>query len=70
MEDAISKSETIVVRDWDPDIFHRRVVELEANGYSVCLDSYQIVPEMNPDTGEVIHLRSVEMRKPANNAGR
>lgn len=59
----MSESQTVVVREWDPDLFHRRVLELEAEGYVACLDSYQVLPEMNPETGEVIHLRSVEMCK-------
>jgi hypothetical protein len=61
----MSEAETIVVREWDPDQFHRRVTELEAEGYVACLDSYRIIPEMNPETGEVIHLRTVEMCKVA-----
>jgi hypothetical protein len=56
-------SETVIVREWDPEIFHRRVVDLEGKGYTAQLESYQVVPEMNPETGEVIHLRTVEMKK-------
>lgn len=59
----MSESLTIIVREWDADVFHRRVLELEAEGYEARLDSYQVLPEMNPETGEVIHLRSVEMYK-------
>jgi hypothetical protein len=59
----MSEFETIVVREWDPDLFYRRVHELEADGYAARLESYQVLPEMNPETGEVIHLRVVEMRK-------
>lgn len=59
----MSESETIMVREWDAEVFHRRVVELEASGYAARLDSYQVLPEMNPETGEVIHLRIVEMHK-------
>ncbi len=57
----MSESETITVREWDAEVFHRRVVELEAEGYAARLDSYQVLPEMNPETGEIIHLRSVDM---------
>ncbi len=57
----MSKSETITVREWDAKVFHRRVLELEAEGYAARLDSYQVLPEMNPETGEIIHLRSVDM---------
>lgn len=66
----MSESETIMVREWDADLFHRRVLELEAAGYSARLDSYQVLPEMNPETGEVIHLRSVEMYKAVADASR
>jgi hypothetical protein len=61
----MSEAETIVVREWDPEEFHRRVTELEAEGYVARLDSYRVIPEMNPETGEVIHLRTVEMCKVA-----
>jgi hypothetical protein len=57
-------SEAIVVREWNAADFHRRVLELEARGYAAQLDSYDIKPEMNPETGEVVHLRTIEMRGP------
>lgn len=59
------ESEAVSVREWDPDVFQRRVVELETEGYAARLDSYQVLAEMNPDTGEVLHLRCVEMCKDA-----
>lgn len=59
----MSESETIIVREWDAEAFQRRVVELEASGYAARLDSYRVIPEMNPETGEVTHLRIVEMCK-------
>jgi len=65
----MSESETITVREWDPEVFHRRVHELEAEGYAACLDSYQVLAEMNPETGEIIHLRSVDMYKAGANGG-
>lgn len=65
VEEVMSESENITVREWDPEVFHRRVLELEAEGYTASLDSYQVLPEMNPETGEIIHLRIVEMRKMA-----
>jgi len=52
-----------IVRDWDPDIFHRRVLELESKGYTARRETYRITAEMNPDTGEVIHLHSIELVK-------
>jgi hypothetical protein len=54
-------SEAIVVREWNAEAFHRRVLELEEQGYSAQRDTYTINPEMNPDTGEVIHLHVIEM---------
>ena len=56
-------SDTIVIREWDADVFHRRVLDLEAQGYQARLESYEVVPEMNPETGEIIHLHTVELRK-------
>lgn len=56
-------SDTILVREWDADLFHRRVLDLEAEGYQARLESYQVVPEMNPETGEIIHLHTVELLK-------
>lgn len=65
----MGEPETITIREWEPEIFHRRVLELEAAGYVALLNSYQISAEMNPETGEIIHLRSVDMyRAPARSA--
>ncbi len=66
----MSESGMITIREWDPEVFHRRVLELEAEGYEARLDSYQVLPEMNPETGEIIHLRSVDMYKSMPNSGR
>jgi hypothetical protein len=57
-------SAVVVIREWDCDTFHRRVLELEAQGYVARLESHTITPEMNPDTGEIIHLYSIEMQEP------
>ena len=57
-------SETVIVREWDADAFHRRVLKLEAEGYVSRLDSYEVTPEMNPETGEIIHLHQIELRRP------
>ena len=56
-------SDTILIREWDADLFHRRVLDLEAQGYQARLETYAVVPEMNPETGEIIHLHTVELRK-------
>ena len=57
-------SDAIVVRGWNADEFHRRVLEFEKEGYIARRDTYRITPEMNPETGEVIHLHVIEMLAP------
>jgi hypothetical protein len=59
----MQNAESVTVREWDAEVFHRRVIDLEAAGYAARLDSYRVLPEMDPETGEVIHLRTVEMDK-------
>ena len=54
----------IVVRDWDPDAFHRRVLQMESEGYVTRRETYTITPEMHPETGRIIHLYSIELVKP------
>ena len=55
----------IIVRDWDCDTFHRRVIEFESQGYVAQRETYTITPEMNPETGEIVHLYTIEMQAPA-----
>jgi len=52
------------VREWDADSFHKRVLELEHDGYVTRLESYRITAEMNPENGIVSHVHSIEMYKP------
>ena len=54
----------IIVREWDSDLFHRRVLEMEGEGYVAQRETYSITPEMNPETGEIIHLHTIELCKP------
>jgi len=54
-------TEVKIVRDWDSDAFHRRVLQLEAAGFTARRETYTVTPEMNPDTGEVTHLHSIEL---------
>lgn len=54
-------SDPILVREWNAEAFHREVLDLETKGYVARLETYRIVPEMNPATGEVIHLHTIEM---------
>ncbi len=56
-------SAVTIVREWNSETFHRRVLELEAQGYVARRETYSITPEMNPETGEIIHLHSIEMSK-------
>ena len=57
-------SQVVLVREWDVDVFHKKVTELEAQGYEAARETYRILPETHPETGEVLHLHSIEMRKP------
>ena len=52
------------VREWDVDLFHKRVLQLESEGFVSRLESYRIVPDMNPDTGIIVHLHTMEMFRP------
>ncbi len=57
-------SEIRIVREWDADTFHKKVLELEAQGYVSRRETYKITAEMNPETGLIVHLHSIEMHKP------
>ena len=57
-------SEVLQVREWDNDSFHRRVLELESEGFVSRLEIYRIVPDMNPETGIIVHLHTMEMYRP------
>jgi hypothetical protein len=57
--------DVIVVREWDADSFHRRVLELESKGYIARRETYRITPEVNPETGEIVHLHTIELLKAA-----
>ncbi len=62
----MSKNDLVVVREFDPDVFHKRVLELEAEGYVADRKTYQVSPEMNPEDGNIVHLHSIEMIKRTN----
>jgi hypothetical protein len=57
--------DTVVVRDWDVNSFHKQVLELEAQGYCSRRETYQITPEMNPETGVIVHLYTIELLGPS-----
>jgi len=54
-------SDPNVIREWNADEFHRRVLELEGHAYIARRESYRITPEMSPETGEIIHLHAIEL---------
>jgi hypothetical protein len=62
--DGAGMSKVLQVREWDVDAFHKKVLQLESEGYVSRLESYRIVADMNPDTGIVVHLHTIEMYKP------
>ena len=63
LDSADRMQDVILVREWDADAFHRRVLELEGQGYVARRETYRILAEMDPSTGNIIHLHSMEMAK-------
>jgi hypothetical protein len=57
-------TESVVVSEWSPDLFHQKVVELERVGYVSRLESYRIVADMNPENGIIRHVYSMELNRP------
>ena len=60
----LAMTDTIVVSEWDSDSFHARVMELEAQGYVARRETYRITAEMNPETGIISHVHSMELYRP------
>jgi hypothetical protein len=56
-------SKVTMVREWNADDFHAKVLELEKQGWQTRHESYRITPEMNPETGFVSHVHSIELIK-------
>jgi hypothetical protein len=56
-------SQVTMVREWDADQFHTKVLQLKQKGWTARRDSYKITPEMNPETGIVSHVHSIELTK-------
>ncbi len=52
-----------IVREWDADVFHAKVMELEKQGWESRRDTYRVTAEMNPETGWVTHVHSIELAK-------
>ncbi len=61
----MTTTDLMIVRDWNSEAFHRRVLDLESRGYSARRETYTITAETNPETGEVIHLYSIELSRVA-----
>ena len=57
-------NDVIIVREWDSDLFHARVLELERKGYVARRDSYRILADMSPEDGHILHLHSIELSRP------
>ena len=54
-------SNAIVISEWDADTFHRRLSDLELQGYAARRETYRVTPETNPETGRIVHLHTVEL---------
>ena len=67
MRAAKEMDEALLIREWGAEAFHKRVLDLEGRGYIARRETYRITPEMHPETGEIIHLHTIEML--ANTAG-
>src|SRR5262245_27683912 len=59
--EGVDAGNAIIVSEWDADAFHRRVSHLELQGYVVRRETYRVTPEMNPETGRIVHLHTVEL---------
>lgn len=59
----MSQPDIIVIREFDPDVFHQKVLQMERDGYTAKRETYRVTPEMNPETGSIVHLHSIEMVK-------
>jgi hypothetical protein len=59
-------ADVVIISEWDADVFHKRVLELESQGYVARHDSYRIVAETDPETGKVMHLHIIELRREGN----
>jgi hypothetical protein len=59
--EGMDAGSAIVVAEWDADAFHSRVSGLELQGYVARRETYRVTPEMNPETGRIVHLHTVEL---------
>jgi hypothetical protein len=56
-------TDVVILREWDADTFHRRILEMEEAGYEALRESYRITAEMDPNTGSITHLHTIELRR-------
>jgi hypothetical protein len=59
--EGVDAGNAIIVSEWDADAFHRRVSDLELQGYVARRETYRVTPETNPETGRIVHLHTVEL---------
>ena len=59
----LTMSKVTMVREWDAESFHARVLDLEKQGYVARRETYTVRAEMHPETGWIVHLHSMEMVK-------
>jgi hypothetical protein len=55
--------ELVIVREWDAEQFHAKVHEWEEKGYTARHESYHITAEMDPESGKIVHLHTIELVK-------
>ncbi len=55
--------DNIEIVEWSSDAFHRKVLEMEGKGYETLLLTRKIEAEMHPETGEISHRHSIQMRR-------
>lgn len=55
------QADKIYVRDWDCIRFYGRVRAKEAEGYIPRMESYTVMPDINPHSGELANVYVIEM---------
>lgn len=54
----------VVVRDWDIERFYGRVRRMEAQGFTPRPESYAVMADIDPETGDLACLFVMQMRLP------
>jgi hypothetical protein len=57
-------NDPVTVWEWSAEDFHRKVFDLQNRGYIARLETYQVKAEMNPETGFIVHLHTIELLPP------